>query len=111
MLPERPAGVPSSFFTPTATESGTPNPEAIGKADPKSRGVNAASVTSVLEESLFPEASVHDDGEWTWAKVERERQRGLRFARAFDGLTELRDGFDGGEGGILGVYSDFAGGY
>jgi hypothetical protein len=110
MLPVKPPGASSAFHTPTTrTETGTPNPESTANGDStRSHTVSAASVASVLEESLFPEA-VPDGAEWTWDMVEKERQRGLKYAQVFDGLSVLREEFDGGEGGVLGVYTDLLG--
>ena len=100
MLPPRPAGAPSTFNTgymPPKSES----PKA-GSADGSSN-----ETLDVLEESLFPKDE--EDGEWTWEKCEAMRLKGLKLAQHFDALDGLRDVFDGGENGALGVYKDLIG--
>ena len=101
MLPPRPAGAPSTFNT--------------GYMPPKSEVQNvdnadgSSSVTlDVLEESLFPKDE--EDGEWTWEKCETMRLRGLKLAQHFDALDGLREVFDGGERGAMGIYTDLVGG-
>jgi hypothetical protein len=117
MLPEKPPGAPSTFFTPSQSGSssggGSPTAQMAESAlHTGTTATEAGSVPSVLVESLFPEAGGEgDDAPWTWEMVERERKRGLRFAQAFDGLSALRDEFDGGGGRILGSFSDFAAGF
>jgi hypothetical protein len=113
MLPEKPPGAPSTFFTPSqsASSSGDGSPTRNQMTDLHTDTVTEESVTSVLVESLFPETVNGDDVPWTWEVVEKERKRGLRFAQAFDGLNALRDEFDGGGGRVLGTFSDFAAGF
>ncbi|XXH04021.1 hypothetical protein Hte_010432 [Hypoxylon texense] len=43
--------------------------------------------------------------EWTWERTERERRRGLEYARHFAALDDLHGWFDGGEDGALGRFS------
>lgn len=109
MLPERPRGVPSAFFTPTGSVSTTPNPGTVNSVESNPEATTARSVADVLEESLFPDSTSEDIGEWTWERMEKERIRGLKFAQAFDGLNVLREEFDCGEGGVLGVFPDLLG--
>lgn len=118
LLPEKPPGAPSPFYTPARTSPTTPaegsstndSPTAGPMADSHAETVTVDSVASVLEESLFPSSPVDNNQAWTWENVEKERQRGLRFARVFDSLNGLREEFDGGEKGVLGTYSDMFGG-
>jgi hypothetical protein len=106
MLPERPRGVPSAFFTPTESVSTTPNTGTVNSIESNADTMTARSVEEVLEESLFPDSISEHNGDWTWDRMEKERIRGLKFAQAFDGLNGLREEFDGGEGGVLGVFPD-----
>jgi hypothetical protein len=115
MLPEKPPGAPSPFFTPPKSTT-TPNLDYNGSGTPQETNsaaetMTAGSFDSILEESLFPESAEDDNGEWTWEKMERERKRGLKFAQVFDGLNVLREEFDAGKGGVLGVFTDLVGGY
>jgi hypothetical protein len=118
LLPEKPPGAPSAFHTPNESSPATPDsnpsndngPTADPMTDSRAETVMAGSVASVLEESLFPESDLSGDQPWTWEVVEKERRRGLRFAKLLDGLNGLREEFDGGEGGVLGVYSDMLAG-
>ncbi|KAI1291167.1 capsule polysaccharide biosynthesis protein [Xylaria venustula] len=45
-----------------------------------------------------------DPTEWTWERTERERQRGLEYARHFAAMNDLSSFFDGGEDGALGRF-------
>jgi hypothetical protein len=116
MLPARPPGAPSTFFT--GSNDGTPPPSnpasrdspsssSNGKTGDKASGSSEGSekTLDLLEESLFPsEGSGADD--WTWEKVESIRQRGLKLCQMFDGLDGLRDMFDPGEEGAMGRFTD-----
>jgi hypothetical protein len=109
LLPEKPPHAPSAFYTPSRSPT-TPNDGTSSNESPidsmmGSHTVTAGSVEDVLVESLFPDSSVDGDS-WTWENVERERQRGLKYAKMFDGLNALRDEFDGGSKGALGIYGD-----
>ncbi|KAF2084674.1 hypothetical protein K490DRAFT_59317 [Saccharata proteae CBS 121410] len=44
--------------------------------------------------------------EWTWDMVQKEIQRGMKFAEMFAGLDGLHDEFDGGAEGVLGEFPD-----
>ncbi|GME60980.1 putative 4hbt like protein [Neofusicoccum parvum] len=55
---------------------------------------------------VLPAVSTAGDGEWTWEKIEAERQRGLKLAELFAGLDGLHDEFNGGVDGALGEYAD-----
>ncbi|KAF2671909.1 hypothetical protein BT63DRAFT_422425 [Microthyrium microscopicum] len=113
MLPPRPVGMPSAVFG-LSTEKNSPSTPAGEFSDPgingttsSDNGLNAGSVNSILEESLFPEVDSDNTAQpWTWDIVEKERLRGLKFAQAFDGLNALREEFDAGEGSALGVFGD-----
>lgn len=117
MLPEKPAGVTTSWPGDASgqcdetRESGLPrNAGGNGGTSAAATAADSSGMLNVLEESLFPEEDEADGGEWTWEKMEKERQRGMRFARVYDSLDCLREGFDGGEKGVLGTFSDFVGG-
>ncbi|KFG85903.1 capsule polysaccharide biosynthesis protein [Metarhizium anisopliae] len=43
--------------------------------------------------------------EWTWERTEKERRRGLEYARHFAAMDDLHGWFDGGEDGALGRFS------
>jgi len=109
MLPPRPSHIPTSIFTPS--KNTTPAGGAAGSHSPggsadgmeNGSAANLAAATSVLEESFFPTETA---GDWTYEMAEKERLRGLKFAKAFDGLNQLRAEFDGGNGEVLGTFGD-----
>jgi len=113
LLPEKPPGAASAFFTPNNASPITPDsgisvehsPTEGHMTDSHADTVTAGSVTSVLTESLFPDALPGDD-KWNWDSVEKERQRGLRYARMFESLGDLRHDFNAGEKGAMGVFND-----
>ena len=102
MLPSRPPGAPSTFFT---TTSELPEAQVGSSA---STGMGAS---DLLEESLFPSDATGAEEEWTWERVEKERQKGLKLSQLFDGLDGLRDAFDMGEDGAMGRFTDLARGF
>jgi hypothetical protein len=111
LLPEKPSHAPSAFYTPSRSPT-TPDDRTSATESPidpmmdsHAETVTAGSIGDVLVESLFPDTSLDGDA-WTWENVERERQRGLKYAKMFDGLNALRDEFDGGGKGALGIYGD-----
>jgi hypothetical protein len=108
MLPPRPSHVPSPIFTPSknttpahGARAGSPDGSADGNET--ASAANLAAATSVLEESFFPTGNA---GDWTYEKADQERLRGLKFAKAFDGLNQLRGEFDAGNGEVMGVFGD-----
>jgi hypothetical protein len=117
MLPPRPPGhevlggwqpSPSS----TSPTNSTPMPSSSTQSPSSSPWSQSGEPENmVLEESLFPASPVVGDDEWTWQKVEEERLKGLEFAEAYDKLEGLKDVFDGGVDGSMGLYSDLAFGW
>jgi hypothetical protein len=107
LLPEKPPGVSSAFFTPNEGSPVTPDSGISMEHSPTTGPMTDSHVTSVLEESLFPDSPDSDEN-WNWDLVEKERQRGLRYAKIFEELGGLRDEFDAGENTALGVYNDLA---
>jgi hypothetical protein len=113
LLPEKPPGASSAFFTPNNTSPVTPDsgisvdhsPTTESMTDSHAEAVTAGSVASVLAESLFPDSPVGDEN-WNWDIVEKERQRGLRYAKIFEDLSGLRDELDAGQHSALGIYND-----
>jgi len=101
MLPPRPTGAPSTFNTGYM-------PPKLENQKVESADGSSSETLDVLEESLFPKDE--EDGEWTWEKCETMRLRGLKLAQHFDALDGLRDVFDGGEKGAMGIYTDLVGG-
>jgi len=97
MLPPRPPGVKSAFSTPQTTDS------------PKQETPESGSTLDVFEESLFPDSDGASGEEWTWEKCEKMRLKGLKLAQHFDALDGLRETFDGGEDGSMGVFTDLIG--
>lgn len=100
MLPPKPPGAKSTFemgYMPPKMEEGKQE-----QGTPES-----GSTFDVLEESLFQNEDSED--EWTWEKCERMRLKGLKLAQHFDALDGLRKAFDGGEDGVMGVFTDLVG--
>lgn len=50
--------------------------------------------------------TVMEQGEFTWAKIDEERRRGMELAENFAALDGLHDVFDGAPEGAMGVYKD-----
>lgn len=99
MLPPKPPGAKSTFetgYTPPKIDS-----------PPNGETPESGSTLDVMEESLFNEE--RSEGEWTWEKCEAMRVKGLKLAQHFDALDGLRETFDGGEMGVMGVYTDLIG--
>ncbi|KAL6720084.1 hypothetical protein ACLMJK_002005 [Lecanora helva] len=99
LLPPKPA----DHETPPI--SMTPNPEGDS--------INAAAASlgaqltpdnpgEVLAASLT--ASGFDNDEWTWERVEKERQRGMKFAELYNSMEMLHEEFTGDERPVLGRY-------
>lgn len=99
LLPPR----PTEHETPPLSTS--PNPEITS---------NDAAITSAAA-SLTPEnagevmaasltAKDADSNDWTWERVERERQRGMKIAELYNGLDMLHEEFTGDEHPVLGRY-------
>ena len=101
MLPPRPAGAPSTFNTGYM-------PPKLENQKAESADGSSSGTLDVLEGSLF--SKDEEDGEWTWENCEAMRLRGLKLAQHFDALDGLRDVFDGGEKGAMGIYTDLIGG-
>ena len=101
MLPPRPAGAQSTFSTGYM-------PPKLENQKAESADGSSSGTLDVLEDSLFPKDD--EDGEWTWEKCETMRLKGLKLAQHFDALDGLRDVFDGGEKGAMGIYTDLIGG-
>jgi hypothetical protein len=109
LLPEKPANAPSLFYTlPYSSTPTTPVGgslviiPSVGTTTPTSVG----SESTAVDELYFPDAFVKGDEDWTWEVVEKERQRGLQFAKVFDSLNALRDDFDVEQKSVLGTYPD-----
>ena len=67
----------------------------------------AASLTPDNAGEVLAASLTADDGdseEWTWDRVEKERQRGLKLAELYNGLDMVNDEFTGEEGPVLGRY-------
>lgn len=109
LLPPRPAHIPSSIFTPSKNTSPaggslvSDSSSDSGNGDENTSASNLAAATTVLEESFFPTDTA---GDWTYERAEKERLRGLKFAKAFDGLNAMRNEFDAGNGAVMGVFGD-----
>ena len=99
LLPPRPADQD------TPPTSMTPSPEITS---------NDAAITSVAS-SLTPDnagevmaaslmANDADTGEWSWDRVEKERQRGMKIAELYNSLDMLNEDFTGDERPVLGRY-------
>ncbi|EKG11207.1 hypothetical protein MPH_11678 [Macrophomina phaseolina MS6] len=92
--------------------SGLLPPKPEGGAEQEGAASNGAATEPSAPEQpvngsyVLPAVTPGNDGEWTWEKVEAERQRGLKLAELFAGLDGLHDEFNGGVDGVLGEYSD-----
>ena len=99
LLPSKPADheTPPISMTPIP-EGDTINATAVSvgaKLTPDNAG-------EVLAVSLTANESEND--EWTWDRVEKERQRGMRIAELFHGLEMLNEEFTADERPVLGIY-------
>jgi hypothetical protein len=114
LLPEKPADAPSVFYVPPVSTATTPlngsgNGSPIGSTAANSQVETASAADSeatLADEVYYPGSFVKGDDEWTWDIVEKERQRGLRFANVFDSMNSMRDDFDVEQKSVLGRYPD-----
>ena len=99
LLPPKPADQE------TPPISMTPNPE--GTSLDAAAASLGASLTpdnagEVLAASLTANASGSED--WTWDRIEQERQRGMRIAELYHGMEMLHEEFTAAERPVLGRY-------
>jgi hypothetical protein len=115
ILPERPTDAPGPEYCDTGLDQSETDRSPLTNAIHECNGtggfstelVTEASATAIFEESMFPELGPESTAdEWTWERVENERLRGLKFAKAMNSLNTLRDEFDAGDGSVLGVFGD-----
>ncbi|KAL8724082.1 MAG: hypothetical protein Q9166_008143 [cf. Caloplaca sp. 2 TL-2023] len=116
LLPPKPAShsPPPATDTPAAPLEGDTLPTAPAEALQDITSSKAEEMLdAALNDSTEPNQKEKEKGggkedeEWTWEKVERERQKGLRIAEAWNMTEKLSEGFDGDEGMALGKYWDF----
>lgn len=104
MLPPRPSGMMVlGGWSPQRSVSPSLGRETAEMSGAESSG-DSSPAKVMLEESLFA-SDVVEEG-WTWERVEEERQKGLKFAEAYDSLEGLKGVFAGGEGVAMGEFPD-----
>ena len=99
LLPPKPADQE------TPSMSMTPNPEGTSiDVAAVSLGANLSpdNAGEVLAASLTAQASGSD--EWTWERIEQERQRGMKVAEMYNSMEILHEHFTADERPVLGRY-------
>ena len=109
LLPPKPEFLPN----PPLAESPSPT---VDTTSTEEVNVSAISVTDLPPSSLFPKKNDtskreksscnSDDGEWTWDRIEQERQRGMKVAELYAGLEALNQELKVEGEWVLGEFGD-----
>lgn len=107
LLPQKPEDhdTPPVSETPAVPLEGDQLP--VGTTFQDLTSNNAESLIDVALKGAEATKEVGDSTAWDWERVERERQKGMRIAEAWNMTEKLGEGFDGDEGMALGKYYDF----
>lgn len=99
LLPPRPADQETPPVSMTPNQEDTSNDAAIASL---AADLTPANAGEVMAASLMAENANSD--EWTWERVEKERQRGMKIAELYNGLDMLNEEFTGDQRPVLGRY-------
>jgi hypothetical protein len=105
LLPPRPGGWSTSCGS--SQPASAPSPADGAAAPPNSAPSGAASkLFEVTESELLGgvEGEKEEEGPWNWKRVEKERDRGMEYAKHFAALDGLEETFTGEGREALGVY-------
>ncbi|KAL8689188.1 MAG: hypothetical protein Q9218_005082 [Villophora microphyllina] len=96
----------SSSQTPPEEEDATATLPASGAMANLSLDLSSSTADNLLSAALhtLPTSPL---GEWTWNRIEQERQRGMKIMEAWNQTEALDEEFTGGEEMALGRYWDF----
>ena len=99
LLPPRPANQERPPVSVAPDTEATSNDAAFTSVAANLTPDNAG---EVMAASLTAQDAESD--EWTWERVEKERQRGMKIAELYNGLDMLNEEFTGDERPVLGMY-------
>lgn len=99
LLPSKPADHETPPMSTTPDPEITSNDAAITSAAASLTPDNAGEVMAASLTAQDP-----DSDDWTWERVERERQRGMKIAELYNGLDMLHEEFTGDMHPVLGRY-------
>ncbi|KAL8683916.1 MAG: hypothetical protein Q9186_000127 [Xanthomendoza sp. 1 TL-2023] len=107
LLPSKPKDqeTPPVTATPVMPVEGDTLPTGIGLQDITS--INAESLIDGALDDRKTTETTRDNQGWDWERVEKERQKGMKIAEAWNMTEKLSEDFDGHEGMALGRYYDF----
>ena len=91
LLPEKPEGweTPKSSQVEVPNAGGTELGGVATAAVDVGERLGGGGVDALLEEAMQPREQ--GEGEWTWQRVEEERQRGMKIAAMYAGLEALNE--------------------
>ena len=106
LLPPRPAEGREDEMTPP--DSMTPSTDNVSTVDAAAVSVaekiTPAGAEAIIDSSLMAEDSGDESEIWDWARVEKERLRGMKIAEMYSKLDGLNDEFWGDGAEVLGRY-------